>query len=187
MDRDKAFEILNKYVKGEEYILHSQAVEAIMGKLADRFDSNNVVIWKISGLLHDLDEESVDWKNDMSLHGPKSVQILKEEGFGNDVVYNAILAHNPLNGYKAKSKIEIALLASDPMSGFIMGIAKGYPDKKLKSVKVSSILKRFREERYCRSANREYMLAIEKLGLELEEFATIALEALCEIDERLGL
>lgn len=187
MDRDKAYEILNKYVKGEEYIIHSEAVEAIMRKLALRFDTENVELWGITGLLHDLDEESVDWRSDMSLHGPASVDILKNESFGNETLYNGILAHNPLNGYIAKSDMEICILSADPMSGFIMGIAKGYPDKKLRSVKVSSILKRFKEARYCRSANREYMSAIEKLGLSLEEFSTLALEALCEIDERLGL
>ncbi|MBQ3142245.1 MAG: HD domain-containing protein [Bacilli bacterium] len=187
MDRERAYEILNKYVKGEDYILHSEAVEAIMRKLALKFDPSNEEVWGTAGLLHDLDEETVDWRNDMSLHGPASIELLKKEEFGNEIIYNAILAHNPINGYKAKSPIEICLLSADPMSGFIMGIAKGYPDKKLKSVKVSSILKRFKEARYCRSANREYMLAIEKLGLSLEEFATLALEALCEIDEKLNL
>lgn len=187
MEREKAFEILNKYVKGQNYILHSEAVEAIMKKLAFKLDSENVELWGIAGLLHDLDEESVDWQNDMSLHGPKSIEILKAESFGNDVLYGAILAHNPKNGYKAKTKIEYSLLAADPMSGFIMAIAKGYPDQKLKSVKVSSILKRFKETRYARSASRPYMLSIENVGISLEEFAALALEALCEIDEKLGL
>lgn len=187
MEREKAFEILNKYVKGEEYILHSMAVEAIMRKLAEKLDPNNIELWAVVGLLHDLDEESVDWRSDMSKHGPASVEILKKEQFGNETLYNGILAHNPKNGYKAKSPLEICVLASDPMSGFIMGIAKGYPDKKLKSVKVSSILKRFKEARYCRTASREYMMEIERVGFSLEEFATLALEALCNIDERLGL
>jgi len=187
MNREKAFEILNKNIKEEFYIKHSEAVEAIMRKLAQKIDPDNIEIWGIAGLLHDLDEETVDWKTDMSLHGPGSVEILKKEAFGNNMLYNAILAHNPLNGYEAKEKIEFALLASDPMSGFIMAIAKGYPDRKLKSVKVSSILKRFKEERYARNASRPYMLKIEEIGISLEEFATLALEALCEIDEKLGL
>lgn len=187
MERKKAFDILNKYVKEENYILHSEAVESIMRKLASKIDSENVELWGIAGLLHDLDEECVDWKNDMSLHGPKSIELLKEENFGNDILYGAILAHNPLNGYKAKSAIEHCLLAADPMSGFVMAIAKGYPDQQLKSVKVSSILKRFKESRFARSASRPYMLHIEQVGISLEEFANLALEALCEIDKKLGL
>jgi len=163
------------------------AVEAIMRKLALKFEPEKVDLWGIVGLLHDLDEEIVDWKSDMSVHGPGSVDVLKKEEYGDDILYNGILAHNPLNGYKAKSTMERCVLAADPMSGFIMGIAKGYPDKKLKSVKASSIIKRFNEARYCRTANREYMLEIEKVGMELMDFAELALEALCEIDEKLGL
>ena len=52
----------------------------------------------------------------MSLHVPKSVEILKNENFGNEKIYNAILAHNPKNGYIAKTNIVYALLAADPMS-----------------------------------------------------------------------
>lgn len=106
MNREKAFEILNKYVKDEFYIRHSEAVEIIMRKLALKLDPDNIELWGIAGLLHDLDEESVDWESDMSVHGPKSVEILKEENFGNEILYGAILAHNPKNGYKAKTNIE---------------------------------------------------------------------------------
>lgn len=187
MNRDKALEILNKYIQDDFYIRHAKAVEAIMGKLAEKLDKENIELWKIAGLLHDLDEESCDWKNDMSVHGPASVDILKKENFGNQTLYNAILAHNPKNGYKAKTNIEYALLAADPMSGFIAAIAKGYPDQKVKSVKVSSILKRFKETRYAKGASRPYMMQIEKTGIELDIFAQLALEAMCEIDEELGL
>lgn len=187
MNREKAMEILRKNVKEEFYITHSKAVEAIMRRLALEISPSDVELWGIAGLLHDLDEESCDWKNDMSVHGPKSVEILKEENFGNEILYGAIMAHNPKNGYKAKTNIEYALLAADPMSGFIMAIAKGYPDQKLKSVKVSSILKRFKETRYAKGASRPYMLQIEKTGIELEKFAELALEALCEIDNELGM
>lgn len=187
MERDKAFAILNKYVKNEFYITHSLAVETIMRRLATKLAPDDIELWGIAGLLHDLDEESCAWHEDMSVHGPKSIEILKNENFGNDVLYRAILAHNPENGTIAKTNIEYATLAADPMSGFIVAIAKGYPDKKLKSVKVSSILKRFKEKRYARGANRDYMMAIENTGISLEEFSTLSLEALQEIDNILGL
>lgn len=187
MKREKALEILKKYVKNDFYITHSLAVEAIMRKLALKLAPNDIELWGIAGLLHDLDEECSNWQEDMSKHGPKSVEILKEEEFGNDIIYNAILAHNPLNGKRAKTNIEYALLAADPMSGFIVAIAKGYPDKKIKSVKVSSILKRFKETRYAKGANRDYMASIENTGITLEEFANLSLEALSEIDNILGL
>ncbi len=185
--RQQAFEILNKYVKEDFYIKHSLAVEAIMRSLAEKLDSEHIEEWGIAGLLHDLDEESCPWQENMAVHGPKSKEILVEEGFGDDTLYNAIMAHNPKCGYRAKTKIEYALLAADPMSGFISAIARGYPDKKVNSVKVSSILKRFKETRFARGANRSYMLAIEKCGIDLEEFASIALAAMCSIANEIDL
>ena len=79
MNREQAHEILMKYMKGENYILHSYAVEVIMKGLAKRLAPGEEEYWGIAGLLHDLDEEQCDWQNDMSVHGPASVEILKKE------------------------------------------------------------------------------------------------------------
>lgn len=80
MTRDQAYEILTKYMKGENYITHSLAVEAIMKGLAKRLAPDEVEYWGIAGLLHDLDEEQCDWEHDLSVHGPTSVEILKKKG-----------------------------------------------------------------------------------------------------------
>ena len=80
MNREQAHEILMKYMKGENYITHSYAVEAIMKGLAKRLAPDEVEYWGIVGLLHDLDEEQCDWQHDLSVHGPTSVEILKKEG-----------------------------------------------------------------------------------------------------------
>ena len=56
MNREQAHEILLKYMKGENYITHSYAVEAIMRGLAKRLAPDQVEYWGIAGLLHDLDE-----------------------------------------------------------------------------------------------------------------------------------
>lgn len=187
MNRATAKDLLFKYVEGERYRAHSLMVEAIMRKLAKRLDPDNVELWGIVGILHDLDEESCDWVNNPSVHGPTSVEILKKEGFGDEILYNAILAHNPLNGYKAGTKLEYACLAADPMSGFIAAVAKVYPDKKVTSVKEKSVLKRFNEERFAQGANRSYMLAIERTGIDLEDFVHLALNALIGMSDEVGL
>ena len=116
MTRDEAYAILTKYMKGEHYITHSLAVEAIMKGLAKRLAPDEVEYWGIAGLLHDLDEEQCDWQHDLSVHGPTSVEILKKEGIDDPVLFGAICAHNPKSGVKAKTKIQYALLAADPMS-----------------------------------------------------------------------
>lgn len=80
MTREEAYDILTKYMKGEHYLTHSLAVEAIMKGLAKRLAPDEVEYWGIAGLLHDLDEEQCDWQHDLSVHGPTSVEILKKEG-----------------------------------------------------------------------------------------------------------
>ncbi len=187
MNREQAHDILMKYMKGESYIAHSYAVEAIMQGLAKRLAPGEEEYWGIVGLLHDLDEEHCDWKNNPSVHGPTSVEILKKEGIEDQVLFDAICAHNPKSGVKAKTTLQYAVLAADPMSGFVKAVAQIYPDKKLASVKPKSIRKRFNELRFAAGANRDYMEAIEFTGLRLEDLMDIALEEMRKISDQLGL
>jgi len=187
MTRNQAHDILMKYMKGEAYIQHSYAVEAIMKGLAKRLAPEEEEFWGIVGLLHDLDEEQCDWRNHPEVHGPTSVEILKKEGIEDKVLFDAICAHNPKCGMKAKTTLQYAVLAADPMSGFVKAVAQIYPDKKVASVKPKSIRKRFNELRFAAGANRDYMEAIEFTGLRLEDLMDIALEEMRAISDILGL
>jgi len=186
-DRETAKNLLLEHVTTPHIIPHSYAVEAIMRELAEEFAPQEKEKWAIAGLLHDFDYDLVDWKSDHSLHGPKTVEILKEVGFGDEDIYNAILAHNPTNGSKITNNFERCIYAADPMSGFITATAKVYPDKKVTSVKVKSILKRMKEERFASGINREGMRSIEKLGMSFEDFAERSLKAMSEISGEIGL
>ena len=185
--REQAHDILMKYMKGERYIQNSYAVEAIMKGLAKRLAPDEVEYWGIAGLLHDLDEEQCDWQHNMSVHGPTSVEILKKEGIDDSVLGDAIKAHNPKCGMKAKTNLQYALLAADPMSGFVKAVAQIYPDKKIASVKHKSVMKRFNELRFASGANRDYMEAIEFTGLSLDDLIDVALEEMGAIADVLGL
>ena len=185
--RERAYEILQKYMVGEAYLQHSYAVEAIMRGLAKRLAPNEVEYWGIVGLLHDLDEEHCDWKNHPEVHGPTSVEILKKEGVDDKVLHDAICAHNPKSGVRAKTTLQYAVLAADPMSGFVKAVAQIYPDKKIASVKHKSVMKRFNESRFAAGANRDYMEAIEFTDLSLEDLVEVALEEMGAISDVLGL
>lgn len=187
MDREQAHAILRKYMEGENYLTHSYAVEAIMRGLAKRLAPEEAEYWGIVGLLHDLDEEQCDWQNDMSVHGPTSVEILKKEGIDDKVLFDAICAHNPKSGVKAKTKLQYAILSADPMSGFVKAVAQIYPDKKIASVRHKSVMKRFNERRFAAGANRDYMEAIEFTGLSLDDLIDVALEEMGAISDVLGL
>ncbi|CAH2214279.1 HD domain-containing protein [Tepidibacter aestuarii] len=187
MNREKAIELINTHITTPHIIKHSYAVESVMRALARKLEPKSEEMWGLAGLLHDLDNDTVDWKSDMSLHGPKTVEILKDESFGNEEMYHAICAHNPCNGTKIENKFDRALYAADPITGFITAIALVYPDKKISSVKVKSITKRMKETRFAAGANREAMRSIEKLGIEFADFAKMSLDAMVEIADILEL
>jgi len=185
LDRNQALALLHRHVTSEHIIPHSYAVEAVMRKLAQRFAPEEEALWAVTGLLHDLDNNLVDWQRDPSLHGPRTGELLREEGFGNEEMYQAILAHNKATGAKCKTLLDRCLYAADPITGFINAIALVYPDKNVNSVKVKSIVKRMKETRFAAGADRDAMASISSL-MPFEEFAELALGAMQEISEQLG-
>jgi predicted hydrolase (HD superfamily) len=187
LSREKAIELLNTHVTTKHIITHSYAVEAVMRELAKILEPESEESWAMAGLLHDLDNDLVDWEKDMGLHGPKAVDVLKDENYGNDAIYQAILAHNPDNGSKRVTTFDKAIYAADPITGFIRAIALVYPDKKVNSVKLKSITKRMKETRFAAGANREAMWSIEDLGIEFPRFAEISLNAMKEISDLIEL
>lgn len=187
MDRQKALQIINKYLVSEHLIKHSYAVEAVMRALAQKYEPEQEELWAMTGLLHDLDADIVDYRSDASLHGPKTVELLKEEGFGSEVMYHSICAHNEESGVLIETKMDRAIYAADPITGFITAITLVYPDKKISSVKVKSITKRMDELRFAAGANRDAMRSIELLGMSFNEFAELSLKAMQGIAEDLGL
>lgn len=187
MNREKALEILNEYLHTENLVKHSFAVEAVMRALAEKLQPDKVEEWGIAGLLHDLDADLVDYRTYPELHGPKTIEILREKNFGDEEMYHAILAHNQATGTEIKNNFDLALYAADPITGFITAIALVYPDKKLTSVKVKSITKRMNELRFAAGADRDAMRSIEQAGIPFADFAKLSLEAMTNISDILGL
>ncbi len=187
MDRIKALEILNKHLTTEHLIKHSYAVESVMRALARKLEPDKEELWAMAGLLHDLDADIIDYRSFPELHGPKTVELLKEEGFGNEEMYHSICAHNEDTKVPIQSKMDQAIYAADPITGFVTAITLVYPDKKLTSVKVKSITKRMDEVRFAAGADRNAMRSIEKLGIPFAEFAELSLKAMNEIADDLGL
>lgn len=187
MDRQKAVEILNKYLVSEHLIKHSYAVESVMRELAKKYEPDKEALWAMTGLMHDLDADMVDYRNHPELHGKKTVELLKEHSFGTEEMYHSICAHNEDSGVAIETKMDRAIYAADPITGFITAITLVYPDKKLASVKVKSITKRMDEVRFAAGANRDAMRSIEQLGMSFNEFAELSLKAMQGISEELGL
>ncbi len=185
MTRDKALTLLKEHIHNQNTIKHSLASEAVLMAVAQRL-GENVEKWGLAGLLHDIDYELTN--GDPKSHGLEAERILSTHELDADII-EAIKVHNELaEGVAARTKpLHFALAAGETITGLITATALVYPDKKLSSVKTRSISKRMKEKAFAASVNREVIMECGKLGLGIDEFAQISLDAMCKISEQLGL
>jgi len=181
MDRDKALEIVQQYVKNKNLINHMIAAECVMRHFAPRF-GGDVDEWGLAGLVHDIDVEMT--KETPELHGIKGAEILRKNGFSETII--AAVVNHPKDKPEGDNMSKM-LYSADQITGLIVAGALIHPDKKLSAVDFNSILKRFNEKRFAAGVNREKIRAVESLGIELEEFIREALVAMSRISQILGL
>ncbi len=182
MEREEALKLIKQHVHNDRLIKHMLAVEAIMKALANRLNEDEH-LWSLVGLLHDLDYEYT--KNNMEKHGLISAGMLKD--LLSEEALDAIRGHNELTGYKSDKKLCKALKAADQISGLIVATALVMPNKTLAEVSVKSLKKKFKQKDFARGVKREKIRLIEELGLSLDEFFELALEAMKGIRKELGL
>lgn len=184
MNREKALALVKERVGQENLVRHMLATEAIMGALARRLGQDEGR-WRLAGLLHDLDVEETT--EEFSRHGLLAVEWLKGRGFADEEVLGAIQAHNPATGKEPASLMEKALFACDCLTGLITAAALIRPEKKLAYVTPKSLKKRFKEPAFAKGARREDIMTCTELGLDLDEFLELGLQAMQEVADELGL
>jgi len=182
--RDMALDLLKQYCCEEVLIKHSLATEAVMRALAQKM-GHDPDSWGIAGLLHDLDYDET--KGDPLRHTLRTEEILRQRGFEEEII-DAIKAHNAEALHMKREKpIHFAVTSAESITGLIVAATLVYPDKRIASVKASSIVKRMKEKGFARGVRREAIRECEKLGLSIEAFAELSLKAMQEIGGQLGL
>ena len=184
MIRGEAIELLNQYIKNERMLNHCYAAEAVMRALARRLGKDEEK-WGIAGLLHDLDIELVN--GDLTVHTLETEKILKTNGVDPEIIDTIKMHNEEAWGMKRNTVFHHALAAGETVTGMIVAAALVYPDKKLASVKAKSVSKRMKEKAFAASVNRDTIMECERLGLPLDEFVEICLQAMKEISDHLGL
>jgi uncharacterized protein len=185
MNREEALTLVKKYVVNENSIKHMLAVEALMRDLAKKFNKDED-LWAMAGLVHDIDMEIVDYQKNPESHAKKGAEILKEEGFSEEII-NATLAHNKETKKERNTLLEKAIYCADPLTGLIVASTLVLPSKKISDLSAESVLKRFKEKSFARGAEREVISACSEIDLTLEEFVKIGLSAMQKIKSDLGL
>ena len=197
MKREDAYQLLTEMIKSPNLIKHGLAVEAIMRALCKALSLRsqmsqesqkiefNEEEWGVVGLLHDADYELV--AKDLDKHTLVTAEKLRSLGVSERII-EGIKAHHFGIKEVRENIMEKAVYASDDTSGLITAVALVMPDKKLSSVEVSSLMKKFKNKEFAKGARREQILACEEeLNIPLEEFLGISLKAMQGISNELGL
>ena len=158
-----------------------------MRSLARRFKEDEDK-WGVVGLLHDGDYEKT--RATPEKHTLMMIEWLKKTGVKDKEILSAILSHNYVHTGQnpPKNKLEWSLYCCDELTGFVVAVALVRPDKKLSSVTVESVQKKWREKGFAAGVKREQVAECEgRLGIPLPDFIDIALKAMQGISDDLGL
>ena len=179
-----------QYISDPITKMHLRESEVFMRSLAKKFGENEDE-WGIIGLLHDIDWDIT--KNNPSEHCIKAQDILKKAG-GSDFLIETIISHGyglkeipQLKEKQRSTKIQYCLSAAETLTGLIVSSALVQPDKKLQSVSLESLKKKFKTKAFAAKCNRDIIMECEKAGVPLEEFLQLGLSSLQSISNELGL
>ena len=183
ISRENAYKLLNQHIQNQNMIKHCVASEAVLRAIALKLGKDPEE-WGMAGLLHDIDVEITN--ADPYRHGPYAAGML--EGLLTPEAVDAIVMHNEMaTGKERTTKFQHALAAGETITGLITATTLVYPDKKIASVKTSSVTKRMNQHAFAASVKRENIMECEKIGIPLPVFAELAVNAMTEIHEVLGL
>lgn len=186
----QAQDLVDKYISEPTTKMHLRESEVFMRSLAKKFNESEDE-WGTIGLLHDIDWDLT--KGNPTEHCIKAQSILKEAG-ASDFLIETIMSHGygleeipQLENKLRSTRIQHCLAAAETLTGLIVSSALVQPDKKLQSVSLESLKKKFKNKAFAAKCNRDIILECEKAGIPLDEFLQIGLSSLQSISDELGL
>lgn len=184
MDRAQALALVRKYSDKEITYRHLISVEGVMRALARRFGEDEDR-WGWAGLFHDLDYDRTESGGDLGRHAYQAVEWLREEGYEDEGVLNAILAHR-FEDYRTDLMAR-AIVHADAVAGLLVACALVRPEK-AKGMKVSSVKKKLKEKSFAPGVERDEIRSVEDgLGLPLDEFLEVSIGGLAEVAPEIDL
>lgn len=167
---------------------HLIATGAAMEALAKRLGGNPET-WKVAGMLHDLDWDSLD--KDAERHcGDELKKMLASIDAPQELLgdIRAHYAHRYGAEYPLDSTLRKALYCVDELTGFIIAVTYVRPSKKIADVEVSSVKKKLKDKTFAAQVDRSQIGKSEELlGIPSDEFIQITLDAMKSVAGELGL
>lgn len=154
-----------------------EMASVVMGALARHLGKNEAA-WRVLGLMHNLDFDKV---KEPERHCLEAAKVFKEEGM-HPAGIHAIAAHNDeglkVTGIRCLSAMDHAVSCAEAVVGLIHATSQILPSKDIRDVELKSVVKRFHDKKFAAGVERPLIRRCEGLGLGLEQFLGLALDAL---------
>ena len=182
VDRERAWQTLTRYTKGEALRRHALTVEAATRAYARRFGEDEG-LWGVTALLHDFDYEI---HPSLDRHPQDGAPILREEGYPEEVI-EAILSHAEHLSLPRDTPLKRTLFACDELCGFVHACGLVRPDG-IETLEPKSVRKKLKQPSFAAGVNRDDVYkGAEELGVELDEHIAFVIDALRPVAPELGL
>lgn len=179
---EEALALFHDWTTTDSLRRHAYAVEAAMKYYARLFGEDET-LWRITGLLHDMDYE----KHPTTVEHPRvGVRRLEDLGYPEEM-RQAILGHATYTGVPRTTLLARTLFAVDELSGFITAVAYVRPTR-LEGLISKSVRKKLKDKAFAAAVNREDIrTGAEELEIDLDEHIVNVIAALSADATRLGL
>jgi putative nucleotidyltransferase with HDIG domain len=182
IERGAAVDIVRNYAEKDITIRHLISVEGVMRALANHFGEDEAR-WGLAGLFHDLDQDQTH--DTPERHGHQSVEWLRAEGFDDDQILNAVLAHMWQDCQT--DLMSRSIVHADGVAGLLVACALVRPDKAT-GMKVSSVKKKLKERSFAPGVERDKIKGVEEsIGIPMDEFIAISIDGLQRVAPEIGL
>jgi putative nucleotidyltransferase with HDIG domain len=176
LDRPAALALIDQSI-----LIHSLETEAVLRALAVKLERDSE-LWGLTGLLHDLDYPET--KDAPERHGLETAERLA--GQLPEEALLAIRRHNEMNGNTPRTEFDFALRCGETVTGLVHAAALVRPTR-MQGMEAKSLRKKMKDKSFAATVCRQTIGECAKLGLELNEFLTLAIQAIAEIEHEVGL
>jgi putative nucleotidyltransferase with HDIG domain len=177
LSRPDAWTLLCEWTQSDSLRRHMLAVEAAMRAYAERagLSPEDVELWGLTGLLHDLDYERYPDLRDG--HPRYAMAELRERGYPEEMI-RAIGSHADYLSIPRETPMEKTLYAVDELSGFILAVAYVRPEG-LSGMTAKSVEKKMKQPSFAAAVGRDEMReGAEEIGVDFREHVETVIGAL---------
>lgn len=181
LNYDEALKLFQAWTESDSLRRHAYAVEAAMKAYATHYGEDET-LWRITGLLHDMDYEKHPTPEEHPFVGTRE---LKQLGYPDEMI-DAILGHATYSGVERKTLLAKTLFAVDELAGFITAVAYVRPTK-LDGMTPKSVKKKLKDKAFAAAVSRDDIrIGTEELGVPLDEHIARVIAGMQEDATRIG-